>query len=314
MIPFQKVFDFEYGKSHAVSPLIRRVVARNAGRFTGPGTGTFIVGRDRVAVIDPGPSRADHFSALQEALEGETVSHVLVTHQHIDHSALGRQVADHFGAVLCGRCGASGDEDGGDVREEASDDAWFSPDLELTEGWRVHGPGWTLRALNTPGHTSGHFCFALEEENALFCGDHVMAWSTSVVSPPDGRMGDYLRSLARVRDLQFSRLLPTHGPHIDAPHAIITAYIAHREARERAILAQVRGGAGSVRAIMMALYADVERGLHPAAMHSVWAHLIHLVEQGKVSAHPAPTIDARYTVAHADLRLTRPAFLEASAI
>lgn len=294
MIPFQKAFSFEYGASDNVSPLIRRVVARNSGRFTGPGTGTFIVGRGRVAVIDPGPPRDDHFSALLAALEGETVSHVLVTHQHIDHSSLGRKLAEHYGAVLCGRSGAIGGENDGDVREEAGDDAWFSPDVELEEGWRADGPAWTLRALHTPGHTSGHFCFALEEENALFCGDHVMAWSTSVVSPPDGRMGDYLRSLARIRDLRFERLLPTHGPHIDAPGPFIDAYIAHRESRERAILAQVRSGVGSVREIVTALYADVERALHPAAMHSVWAHLIHLVEQGSVSAFPTPAINARY--------------------
>jgi len=294
MIPFQKAFEFAYGEGRSVSPLIRRVVARNAGRFTGPGTGTFIVGRGSVAVIDPGPPRDDHFEALLAALEGETVSHVLVTHQHIDHSSLGRRLADHFGATLCGRSGDTGDEHESGVREEAGDDAWFSPDLELNEGWRATGPGWSLRAVHTPGHTSGHFCFALEEENALFCGDHVMAWSTSVVSPPDGSMGDYLRSLARIRAEGYARLLPTHGAHIDAPDAFITAYIAHRQARERAILAEVTTSARSVREIVSSLYADVDRRLHPAAMHSAWAHLIHLVEQGRIVARPAPTIDARY--------------------
>jgi glyoxylase-like metal-dependent hydrolase (beta-lactamase superfamily II) len=301
MIPFQKTFEFEYGKSHRVSPLIRRVVARNAGRFTGPGTGTFIVGLGRVAIIDPGPAREDHFQALVEAVAGEEVSHVLVTHQHIDHSALGRRLAEHFGAMLCGRNGVAGDEDDGGVREEAGDDTWFTPDLELAEDWRAHGPGWTLRALHTPGHTSGHFCFALEEENALFCGDHVMAWSTSVVSPPDGRMGDYLSHLRRIRDLNFRRLLPTHGPHIDAPHAFIEAYLAHREAREQAIIAQVRDRAASVRSIVAVLYAEVDRALHPAAMHSVLAHLIHLVERGEVVATPAPTIEAHYMLARAAL-------------
>lgn len=294
MIPFQKAFEFAYGESRTISPLIRRVVARNAGRFTGPGTGTFIVGRGRVAVIDPGPPRDDHFEALVAALDGESVSHVLVTHQHMDHSALGRRLADHFGAELCGCSGAAGDEEDDGVREEAGDDAWFAPDVELADGWRARGPGWTLRAVHSPGHTSKHLCFALEEENALFCGDQVMAWSTSVVSPPDGHMGDYLQSLARIRAEGYARLLPTHGAHIDAPEAFITAYIAHRQARERAILAQVSAGVGAVREIVALLYADIDRRLHPAAMHSVWAHLIHLVEQGVIAARPAPTIDARY--------------------
>ena len=180
------------------------------------------------------------------------------------------------------------------MREEAGDDEWFWPDIELEDGWCGRGPGWTIRAVHTPGHTSQHYCFALDEENALFCGDHVMAWSTSIVSPPDGCMGDYLSSLERIRAMDFARLLPTHGAHIDNPGAFIEAYVAHRKAREAAILEQVSRGVASARDIVAALYADVDRALHPAAMHSVWAHLIHLVEQGKIAAVPSLTIDARY--------------------
>lgn len=294
MIPFHKEFAFAYGEAHIVSPLIRRLVAPNAGRFTGPGTGTFIIGRGRVAVIDPGPDNADHFAALQSELHDETVTHVLVTHQHIDHSPLGRKLADRYGALLCGRRGLSTDEHGSAVREEAGDDDWFWPDIELEDGWCARGPGWTVRAVHTPGHTSKHYCFALDEENALFCGDHVMAWSTSIVSPPDGCMRDYLTSLERVRAMGFARLLPTHGAHIDNPAAFIEVYIAHRKAREAAILEQVSRGVASAREIVAVLYAEIDRALHPAAMHSVWAHLIHLVEQGKIAALPAPRIDARY--------------------
>ncbi len=294
MIPYQKEFACEYGKAQIVSPLIRRLVAPNPGRFTGPGTGTFIIGHGRVAVIDPGPDNGDHFAALQAELRDETITHVFVTHQHIDHSPLGRKLANSYGALLCGRRGRSTDEHGGAVREEAGDDDWFWPDIELEEGWCARGPGWTIRAVHTPGHTSQHYCFALDEENALFCGDHVMAWSTSIVSPPDGCMRDYLASLERVRAMSFARLLPTHGAHIDSPGAFIEAYVAHRKAREAAILEQVSRGVALARDIVAVLYAEIDRALHPAAMHSVWAHLIHLVEQGKIAARPAPTIDARY--------------------
>lgn len=294
MIPFRKDFAFEYGHAHAVTPLVRRIVARNGGRFTGPGTGTLIVGHGEVAVIDPGPDRDDHLEAIETALAGERVSHVLVTHQHIDHSPLGRRLADAYGAALCGKAGASTDEHGGAVREGASDDDWFCPDIELSDNWRLQGKGWTLRALHTPGHTATHYCFAVEEENALLSGDHIMAWSTSIVSPPHGHMGDYLSSLARTRDGNFSRIIPTHGPDIIEPNSFIEAYIAHRLDRERAIYGQVRGGVSRARDIVEALYADVDRALHPAAMHSVWAHLIHLVEQGRIAADPAPTLEARY--------------------
>lgn len=294
MIPFRKDFTFEYGRPQPVSPLIRRIVASNPGRFTGPGTGTLIVGHGVVAIVDPGPDRDDHLKAIETALAGERVSHVLVTHQHIDHSQLGRRLADTYGAILCGSAGVANDEHAGAVREEAGDDDWFEPDVELTEAWCCRGDDWTLRALHTPGHTARHFCFVLEEENTLLCGDHVMAWSTSIVSPPHGRMGDYLASLRRTRAWSFDRLVPTHGPELDAPNAFIDAYIAHRVRREHDILDLVRAGVSQAKAIVQVLYADIDRALHPAAMHSVWAHLIHLTEQGVVVASPAPLLDAHY--------------------
>jgi glyoxylase-like metal-dependent hydrolase (beta-lactamase superfamily II) len=297
MIPFQKEFTFDYGVAHNVSPLIRRVVAANPGRFTGPGTGTLIVGRGEVAVIDPGPASEAHFGALQHALEGERVSHVFVTHEHMDHSPLGRRLADAHGATLCGRSAPTTDEHGGDVREEAGDDLMFAPDLRLQDGLRINGRGWTIHALHTPGHTSEHFCFEVEEENTLLCGDHVMAWSTSIVSPPNGNMRDYMASLARVRAMDFSRLVPTHGTAIDDPAPFLDAYIVHRQMREQAVLDQVKQGVGYARDMVAALYADIDRALHPAAMRSIWAHLIHLHQQGKIVADPEPRIDAHYLAA-----------------
>lgn len=302
MIPFRKNFVFEYEKPQVVSPLIRRVIARNGGRFTGPGTGTLIIGHGIVAVVDPGPDRDDHFEALQAALAGERVSHVLVTHQHIDHSPLGRRLADAYGALLCGSAGVATDEHGGAVREEAGDDDRFCPDVELRDNWAAQGENWTLRAVHTPGHTATHYCFAVEEENTLLCGDHIMAWSTSIVSPPHGHMGDYLTSLARTRDANFNRLIPTHGADIVDPGSYIEAYIAHRLRRERDILYLVRAGVSQTKGIVQVLYADIDRALHPAAMHSVWAHLIHLTEQGSVVASPAPLLEAHYRPAEVAAR------------
>jgi glyoxylase-like metal-dependent hydrolase (beta-lactamase superfamily II) len=297
MIPFVRDFAFAYGVAQALSPTIRRVIARNPGPFTFTGTGTFIVGRGRVAVVDPGPDDPEHFQALLRALDGETVSHVLVTHHHMDHSPLARALADQFGAELCGRPAVMTAEDGGAVRLEAGDDPFFRPDVEIGDGWQARGPGWTLTALHTPGHTVNHFCYAVAEENALLCGDHVMAWSTSIVSPPEGHMGRYLESLERILGLDFAVLYPAHGPHLEGPRAFIKAYIAHRRAREAQILACLAVGPRTIRALVEDLYREVERRLHPAAMHMILAHLIDLTERGVTVATPAPTLQAEYSLA-----------------
>lgn len=289
MIPFIRNFDVEYGVARQISPRLRRIVARNPGPFTWTGTGSLIVGQGQVCVVDPGPDDQEHFAALLRALKGETVTHVLVTHHHIDHSPLGRRLADHFGAQLCGRAGTITAEDGGAIRLEAGDDLDFRPDVEIEDGWTASGPGWTLKALHTPGHTSNHVCYELAEERALLCGDHVMAWSTSIVSPPEGHMGQYVRSLERIRSLDFRVLYPTHGPQIDAPRDFIGAYIAHRKAREAEILSLLSHTPTTIPSLVANLYRDVERRLHPAATHMVLAHLIDLTERGIVRAAPAAT-------------------------
>lgn len=296
-IPFITTFDFEYGAATDLAPTIRRVIARNPGPFTFAGTGTFLVGHGTVAVVDPGPDDPEHFAALLRALDGETVSHVFVTHHHMDHSPLARRLADHYGAALCGRPAVVTAEDGGAVRLEAGDDPHFRPDVLIEDGWQAHGADWTLTALHTPGHTSNHFCYAVAQENALLCGDHVMAWSTSIVSPPEGHMGRYLESLERIRDRDFATLYPAHGPHIVDPRAFIAAYIAHRRAREAQILARLAEGPNTIRALVEELYRGVERRLHPAAMHMILAHLIDLTERGVTVAAPAPTLRAEYALA-----------------
>jgi len=301
MIPFVREIAFEYGRCDTVSPLIRRVIARNPGPFTFTGTGTYIVGRGTVAVIDPGPDLPEHLEALLAALEGETVSHILVTHHHLDHSPLARPLAEATGAVILGRAapaethGSGGAQTGHGLEEGA--DGRFRPDIELTDGQKVSGPGWTLAALTTPGHTSNHVCFALPEENALFCGDHIMGWSTTVITPPDGDMGDYFASLAKVKARGFDTLWPTHGAPIRDVEPFIDAYVAHRRAREAQILAALSTGHTRIPPMVAELYAAVDPRLHPAAAHSVLAHMLHLVAEGRVKADGPAGLETDYRLA-----------------
>lgn len=283
MIPFVRELAFEYGRCDQVSPLIRRVIARNPGPFTYTGTGVYIVGRGEVAVIDPGPDLPEHFEALKAALAGERVTHVLVTHHHLDHSPLARPLAALFGAKVLGRAAPVSHGEAAPGLEEGADDG-FRPDVELADGDVINGSGWTLQAVTTPGHTSNHVCFALEEENALFSGDHIMGWSTTVITPPDGDMGDYFASLAKVRARNFDTLWPTHGAPVREVGPFVDAYIAHRRAREAQILEALGAGFTQIPAMVPSLYAAVDPRLHPAAALSVLAHMNQLVKEGRVVA------------------------------
>ena len=180
---------------------------------------------------------------------------------------------------------------------EAGDDLNFKPHETIGDGFVASGPGWTIEAIETPGHTSNHLCFALKEEEALFSGDHVMGWSTTVISPPDGNMGDYLNSLKKVRDRNFKTIYPTHGPPVtDNPSSFIQAYIDHRKAREAAILNRLNSGDTKIPQMVKVIYADVDSRLHPAACHSVLGHMIHLVEEGRVRVNGLPDITGEYTL------------------
>jgi len=297
MIPFVRELDFEYGRCDQVSPLIRRVIARNPGPFTYTGTGVYIVGRGEVAVIDPGPDLAEHFDALKAALAGERVTHVLVTHHHMDHSPLAHPLARAFGAKVHGLpAPADHGEAASPGLEEGADDR-FRPDVTLADGDVIGGPGWTLEAVMTPGHTSNHVCFALKEENALFCGDHIMGWSPTVITPPDGDMGDYFASLAKVRARNFDVLWPTHGAPVREVAPFVDAYVAHRRAREAQILEALDAGLTTIKTMVPSLYAAVDPRLHPAAAHSVFAHMIQLVREGRVVTPGEPGLDAEYRLA-----------------
>lgn len=293
MIPYIREIEFEYGRCDQVSPLIRRVIARNPGPFTYTGTGVYIVGSGEVAVIDPGPEIAEHLDALLAALKGERVTHILVTHHHLDHSPLARPLAALTGATIYG-LPAPADHGETHAGLEEGADGRFTPDIEINDGQVLIGPGWSLEALTTPGHTSNHVCFALKEENALFCGDHIMGWSTTVITPPDGDMGDYFASLEKVKARGFDTLWPTHGAPIRAVTPFIDAYIAHRRARETQILDALTAGHTRIKAMVPVLYAAVDPRLHPAAAMSMLAHIQQLVREGRVVCDGAPDLEADY--------------------
>lgn len=296
-IPFVRTFDFEYGVVAQLSPLVQRVIADNPGPFTYTGTGVFIIGDKSVCVIDPGPTTPDHISAIDHALEGRTVSHVLVTHHHVDHSPLAKPLAEKHDCKVYGFGVQPVPPQDGEVRLEAGDDLSFQPDVEIRNGHIIKGEGWTIEAIHTPGHTSNHLCYALQEENTLFSGDHIMGWSTSVVSPPDGHMGDYLTSLKTVLGRDFDILRPTHGPAITEVRPFVQAYIDHRLAREEQILGALGQGLDKIGDIVALLYKDVDKRLHPAAAHSVLSHMIHLRETGRVTAEGQDGLRQSYALA-----------------
>jgi glyoxylase-like metal-dependent hydrolase (beta-lactamase superfamily II) len=295
MIPFVRELKFEYGACEQVSPMVRRVIANNPGPFTYLGTGTYIIGKGEVAVIDPGPAMDDHLSAILAATAGEAITHILITHHHLDHSPLAAPLKAKTGATIYG-CAVKGAAGVAEVQmEEGGDDA-FLPEIEVCNGAVIKGSGWTMEAIPTPGHTSNHICYALAEENALFCGDHIMGWSTTVISPPDGDMGDYFASLDLIKARGFTTLWPTHGPPVREVSPFIDAYIAHRRARETQILGALADGHTQIKAMVPVLYKDVDPRLHPAAAHSVLAHMIQLVREGRVQTSGEPGLGSDYTL------------------
>ena len=283
MIDFIRKFEPAYGSLAHISPLVRRLVAPNSGPFTAWGTGTYVVGRGGVAVIDPGPEDEQHIETLVASLERghERVTHIVVTHTHLDHSPGARLLQARTSAPIVGcaphaRSGPNHEpvEEGGDFDHV--------PDSQLGDGDVVHGDGWTLTAVHTPGHTSNHLCYALAEERALFSGDHVMGWSTTVVSPPDGDMAHYIASLRKLLPRNDQTLYPTHGAPITSPKPFIEQLIAHRLEREAQIIACLQAGLAEVPVMVARLYADVDARLHRAAARSVLAHLNALEEDGRV--------------------------------
>ncbi len=283
-IAFNRNFDAPYGEAVRLSPLVRRVLAPNAGPFTFKGTGVYIVGNGDVAVIDPGPDMSGHVEALKRALDGEHLTHILITHTHADHSPAARPLKEWSGAktYAFGPHGAGRDESG--VKMEEGGDRAFAPDIRVKDGDVIGGNGFTFEAVFTPGHTSNHMCFGLREEKALFTGDHVMGWSTTVVAPPDGDMAAYMASLRKLLSRDDRILYPTHGAPVTDPKPFVAAYIEHRLEREAQILAAIGEGLSTIPEMVARIYADVDKRLHPAAARSVLAHLIQLEREGRVKS------------------------------
>lgn len=268
------------GVAVALSPLVARVLAPNPSPFTYFGTQTYVVGTKDVAVIDPGPADPAHVAALLDVIGDRTVTAILCTHTHNDHSPGARPLAEATGAPIIGCAPFSLTDDG--PRADAAFDFAYAPHAVLTDGEAVRGVGWTLRALATPGHTSNHLCYALEEEGALFTGDHVMGWSTSVVSPPDGNMTDYMASLQRLMDREDRLFLPAHGEAVQEPRRLVRGMIGHRKMREGQILRFLAAnGASTIPDMVVEMYRGVETYLHPAAGRSVHAHLLDLEQRGQ---------------------------------
>ncbi len=265
-----------------LSPLVRRLLAPNPSPFTFEGTQSFIVGRGEVAIIDPGPEIPAHVDRLLAATGGERIAAIVCTHTHRDHSPAARLLKQATGAPIIGCAPLSLDDEG--PRADAAFDPDYRPDRVLADGERLSGPGWTLEAVATPGHTSNHLCYALPEERVLFSGDHVMGWSTTIVSPPDGDMGAYMASLAKLQRRDDALYYPAHGAAIEAPQKLLRGLVLHRRQREQQILAELERGEGRVTAMVTRMYKSVDPRLHPAAARSVLAHLIDLEARGLVAS------------------------------
>ena len=299
-IPFVKSLAFAPGVADEVLPGVRRIVANNPGPFTYTGTGTYLIGAREVAVIDPGPNDPHHLDALEAAIGEGRVSHILITHTHSDHCGGARAFAARTGARLYGYGPHP-------VREKLKDapaldegaDYAFAPDEKIGDGAVLQTDEWRIEAVHTPGHLSNHLCFALPEQKALFTGDHMMGWATTVVAPPDGDMDAYFKSLEILLARDDEIYLPTHGAPIRNPKRFTRAVKTHRLMRDAQIIDQLKKGRRKIKDMVAAMYADVDPRLHKAAALNVLAHLIRLEKHERVRCAGEPTLTAAFTLADA---------------
>jgi glyoxylase-like metal-dependent hydrolase (beta-lactamase superfamily II) len=283
-IPLDRSFEGRPGELIRLSPLVRRMVAPNAGAMTFMGTCTYVVGSGKAAIIDPGPESPDHAAALLAALQGETVIAILVTHSHKDHAAGARALKAATGAKIFGCTSYQPSGQGRGILADAVHDLDHAPDAIMREGDSIETKDFSLVCVETPGHTKNHQAFALPEESALFTGDHVMAWSTSVVAPPDGTMRHYMASLEKLLARGDKTYWPGHGGPVRHPQSFVRALIRHRRMREEAILACIKAGNSSIAAIAAKVYGGLDSALEGAALLSVLAHAEDLMERGLIKA------------------------------
>ena len=295
-IPFNRNFEVNYGEIENVARGIRRITANNPSPFTFRGTGTYILGEGNVAIIDPGPDQPEHVKAILEGLKNETISHILITHTHNDHSPAAKALKEITGAPTYGFGPHGSGKPALKLTAQVGGDMDFRPDEKTQDGSVIYGNDWSVSCLHTPGHTSNHICFSWNEEKVLFPGDQVMGWSTSIVSPPDGDMGDYMRSLDKLMSRDDKIYYPTHGPEILEPQKLISAFQDHRREREEKILECLKLGNDTIDQMVKTVYQDVSESLHAAAARSLFATVIYLVEQKKVEAIEGLDIDGRYVI------------------
>ncbi len=301
-LDFDMNFEPAHGEAVPVASGVLRVTVNNPSPFTFHGTNSYIVGHDTLAVIDPGPEDDAHLDALLQAIGGRPVSHILVTHTHRDHSPLAARLKQLTGGVLAAEGvhrtarAVRGDEQ---VFLDASADTDFVPDLVLGHGDVIAGEGWRIETVLTPGHAANHAAFALQGTGVLFSGDHVMAWSTSIVAPPDGSMSDYMASIDTLLARDDRLYLPGHGGPLANPPPFLRGLRTHRRMRERAILERLRAGDQTIAEMVAAIYRETDPKLHPAAALSVLAHLEDLVGRGAVATEGDVSLDARYRLGSA---------------
>ncbi len=291
-IPFHMEMKFTYGEPREIWPGIRRIVAPNQGPLTHNGTNTYIIGKGEVGVIDPGPANPAHLKAILSALQKETITHIFLTHTHKDHSSLIPALKEKTGATVVSHTPIRQERGSRKQETEPIDlnfvDAEHAPDHPISDGDMVEGNGWALRAIHTPGHAPDHLCFALKGEPILFTGDHVMAWNTSVIIPPEGSMSAYLASLGKINSDEYERFLPGHGGQARTPQRLVKAYLMHRKMREQAILSNIKKGHQTIGALLPVIYPNAsEEILRPAAL-SLLAHAEHLQEKGLITATSNP--------------------------
>jgi glyoxylase-like metal-dependent hydrolase (beta-lactamase superfamily II) len=297
-LPFKKTMNFAYGVPRELAPGVVRIVANNPNHFTFKGTNTYLVGTDTLALIDPGPEDPAHLEAILRTVGSRRISHVVITHTHRDHTdgmpallaATGAKTAG-FGHPALNRGSVRTSPSGGEFVERD-----FVPDVPLADGQRLAGDGWAFTALHTPGHAPDHLCFALEGTSILFSGDHVMGWNTSVVAPPEGNMGAYIRSLQRLTERSDGVYFPGHGGQVDDPQRLVKAFLVHRRMREQAILECIRQGNATARAIVPIVYKGLDPKLLNAATLSALAHVEHLIERGLVCCDSPLTADRALSV------------------
>lgn len=296
-LKFRTEFEPAHGEAVDLGGHVLRVTAPNASAFTFHGTNSYVLGEKSVAVIDPGPDDDHHLGALLGAIGGRDVSHILVTHTHVDHSPLARRLARITGAPMLGEGPhrAARDLHVDEVNPlDASGDREFEPDRPLRDGDRIAGDGWTLEAIFTPGHAANHMAFALAGQDILFSGDHVMAWATSIVAPPDGAMADYMASLEKLLTRGETRYLPGHGGRLDNAREFVRALRTHRKMREAAIIGRIRAGDRTIGQIVGTIYRDTDPRLHGAAALSVLAHVEDLLAAGRIASTGPASLTAEY--------------------